>query len=393
MDTAENTQHHFRSSVMRPHSNLPRPGAFTSGLSEMNEAQSNARAHPSMIPPPGASKIGSLNSAMNLKREVPKPGWSYYPPGLRWDDWLRLLTVPSTAEHSATKHHKTLAERAGEYPTKPSSAAAGAGASGIARAPSVRRVPGSTLAERPVSLDMAPESTTASSIVLQLDGLRTILWIAVHLFRSIRHIWRAVIQAASRSFLWQKLLASFPLPWHRNTLRRPRSRPQNGPSIPTPTYMRSISGRLQLWLGLQSDGDNTRSCIRLLLDAEAQDAEAQDAECYQAMECDDETDDRDELRCVPPNARSLQPHVVYMLTRSSSKIQIISDLEMGRRHHDTIRTAASPRASAPEAMNVQNPPLLTQSRYTDSPGPETPIRIRDRARHMVIDLRKSLMDQ
>ncbi|KAJ0297571.1 hypothetical protein COL516b_010620 [Colletotrichum fioriniae] len=147
MDTAENTQHHFRSSVMRPHSNLPRPGAFASGLSEMNEAQSNARAHPSMIPPPGASKIGSLNSAMNLKREVPKPGWSYYPPGLRWHDWLRLLTVPSTAEHSATKHHKTLAERAGEYPAKPSSAAAGAGASGIARAPSVRRVPGSTLAE------------------------------------------------------------------------------------------------------------------------------------------------------------------------------------------------------------------------------------------------------
>lgn len=132
---------------MRPHSNLPRPGAFASGLSEMNEAQSNARAHPSMIPPPGASKIGSLNSAMNLKREVPKPGWSYYPPGLRWHDWLRLLTVPSTAEHSATKHHKTLAERAGEYPAKPSSAAAGAGASGIARAPSVRRVPGSTLAE------------------------------------------------------------------------------------------------------------------------------------------------------------------------------------------------------------------------------------------------------
>ncbi|KAJ0320210.1 hypothetical protein COL5a_009839 [Colletotrichum fioriniae] len=116
MDTAENTQHHFRSSVMRPHSNLPRPGAFASGLSEMNEAQSNARAHPSMIPPPGASKIGSLNSAMNLKREVPKP-----------------------AEHSATKHHKTLAERAGEYPAKPSSAAAGAGASGIARAPSTSK--------------------------------------------------------------------------------------------------------------------------------------------------------------------------------------------------------------------------------------------------------------
>lgn len=237
---------------------------------------------------------------------------------------------------------------------------------------------------------MAPESTTTSSIVLRLDGLRMILWIAVHLFHSIRHIWRAVFQSIPRLFLWQKLLASFPFPWDQNTLSRPRSRPRNGSSVPTPTYMRSISGRLQLWLGSQSDGDTTRSGIRLLLDAEVQ-----TPECYRAMECDDETDDRDELRCVPPNARSLQPHVVCLLTRSSSKTQIISDLEMERRHHDTIRAAASPRAraSAPEAMNVQNPPLLTQSRYTDSPGPETPIRIRDRARHTVIDQRKSLMDQ
>ncbi|KAK1654998.1 hypothetical protein BDP81DRAFT_92493 [Colletotrichum phormii] len=141
MDTAENTQHHFRSSVIRPQSNLPRPGAFSSGLSEMNESQSNTRAHPSMIPPPGASKIGSLNSAMNLKREVPKP-----------------------AEHSATKHHKTLAERAGEYPTKhSSSAAAGAGASGIARAPSVKRVPGSTLAELKNPNNIRPRNGTTTS--------------------------------------------------------------------------------------------------------------------------------------------------------------------------------------------------------------------------------------
>ncbi|KAK1481713.1 kinesin motor domain-containing protein [Colletotrichum tamarilloi] len=323
MDTAENTQHHFRSSVMRPHSNLPRPGAFTSGLSEMNEAQSNARAHPSMIPPPGASKIGSLNSAMNLKREVPKP-----------------------AEHSATKHHKTLAERAGEYPTKPSSAAAGAGASGIARAPSVRRVPGSTLAERPVSLDMAPESTTASSIVLRLDGLRTILWIAVHLFRSIRHIWRAVIQAASRSFLWQRLLASFPLPWHKNTLRRPRSRPQNGPSVPTPTYMRSVSGRLQLWLGLQSDGDNTRSCIRLLLDAEVQ-----DAECYQAMECDDETDDRDELCCLK-NPDNIRPRIGTTTSRYNQNSSFSASV--GPRGHERAKSSLAHSKSVHGQSRTRN---------------------------------------
>ncbi|KAI3554370.1 kinesin motor domain-containing protein [Colletotrichum abscissum] len=323
MDTAENTQHHFRSSVMRPHSNLPRPGAFTSGLSEMNEAQSNARAHPSMIPPPGASKIGSLNSAMNLKREVPKP-----------------------AEHSATKHHKTLAERAGEYPTKPSSAAAGAGASGIARAPSVRRVPGSTLAERPVSLDMAPESTTASSIVLRLDGLRTILWIAVHLFRSIRHIWRVVIQAVPRPFLWQRLLAFFPLPWHQNTLSRPRSRPRNGPSVPTPTYMRSVSGRLQLWLGLQSDGDNTRSGIRLLLDAEVQ-----DAECYQTMECDDETDDRDELRCLknPDNIRPRNGTTTSRYNQNSS-----FSASVGPRGHERAKSSLAHSKSVHGQSRTRN---------------------------------------
>ncbi|WYZ46599.1 hypothetical protein EsH8_IX_000824 [Colletotrichum jinshuiense] len=115
MDASENPQHPFRSSVIRPPSNLPRPGTISSGfgLAEMSESQNNARAHQSMIPPP-ATKIGALNG---LKRDVPKP-----------------------AELSEPKRGKTLAERAGEYPTK----ALTAPASGIARAGSVR---GQTLAQ------------------------------------------------------------------------------------------------------------------------------------------------------------------------------------------------------------------------------------------------------
>ncbi|TIC90084.1 Kinesin-like protein klpA [Colletotrichum higginsianum] len=136
MDTAENTQHHFRSSVIRPQSNLPRPGTISSGLglSEMSESQNNARAHPSLIPPP-ASKVGSLNSAM--KRDVPKP-----------------------AELPALKHQKSLAERAGEYPTRSSSTTAAAGASGIARARSVR---GHTLAELKDPNNIRPRNAPPTS--------------------------------------------------------------------------------------------------------------------------------------------------------------------------------------------------------------------------------------
>ncbi|GJC89258.1 hypothetical protein ColLi_12096 [Colletotrichum liriopes] len=198
MDTAENTQHHFRSSVIRPPSNLPRPGTISSGLglSEMSESQNNARAQPSMIPPP-ASKIGSLNSAM--KRDVPKPGW-FFLPERRWE-WWRLLTAPSTAELPASKHQKSLAERAGEYPTKSSTTTAGA--TGIARARSVR---GHTLAEvgflcipsashlipeRHVeSMEMASESSTPPSIVPRVDTIRIVLWAVVHLFRSTQRILR-----------------------------------------------------------------------------------------------------------------------------------------------------------------------------------------------------------
>ncbi|OHE92808.1 kinesin motor domain-containing protein, partial [Colletotrichum orchidophilum] len=333
MDTAENTQHHFRSSVIRPHSNLPRPGAFSSGLSEMSEAQNNARAHPSMIPPP-ASKIGSLNAAM--KREVPKP-----------------------AEHSATKHHKTLAERAGEYPTKSSAAA---GASGIARAPSVRRVPGSTLAE------MAPESTTASSIVLRFDGVRTILWIAVHLFRSVRHIWRAVVRSVPHPSFWQRLLVLFPLSWIRTdlngfdvrrTLNHRRSRPRNGSTAPAPTYIRSVSGRLQLWLGLQSDSDDTRSSVRLLLDAEVQ-----DGECYRAMECDedDETDDRDELRCLknPDNIRPRNGTTTSRYNQNSS-----FSASVGPRGHERAKSSLAHSKSVhgqPRTRNA-NPHTRPRTAY------------------------------
>ncbi|KAK1846628.1 kinesin family protein [Colletotrichum chrysophilum] len=140
MDSSENTQHQFRTSVIRPPSALPRPGTSMShsssihsgGLSEMSDAQNNSRTmnnNSSMIPPPSSAKVGSL---VDLKRHVPQP-----------------------AQISDPKRGKTLAQRAGEYPgrdaahsTHPSTAAAAghnaaAGASGLTRAGSVR---GQTLA-------------------------------------------------------------------------------------------------------------------------------------------------------------------------------------------------------------------------------------------------------
>ncbi|KAK6218362.1 kinesin motor domain-containing protein [Colletotrichum tabaci] len=288
MDTAENTQHHFRSSVIRPQSNLPRPGTISSGLglSEMSESQNNARAHPSLIPPP-ASKVGSLNSAM--KRDVPKP-----------------------AELPALKHQKSLAERAGEYPTRSSSTTAAAGASGIARARSVR---GHTLAE---SMEMmTSDSNTPFAIDLRVDALRIVLWIAVHVLRSAWHTLRAVIRSVPRPSLLQKLLVAFSLHWNRDdseeshsrmpTLNRPRSRPRSPSSASGPTYLRSVSGRLQLWLGLRSDHDHSSGGVQLLLDTVMHQNES-----YWTINCDDDDDDktaqagdRNELRCLkdPNNIR------------------------------------------------------------------------------------------
>ncbi|TKW50638.1 Kinesin-like protein klpA [Colletotrichum tanaceti] len=287
MDTAENTQHHFRSSVIRPQSNLPRPGNISSGLglSEMSESQNNVRAHPSLIPPP-ASKVGSLNSAM--KRDVPKP-----------------------AELPAPKHQKSLAERAGEYPTRSSSTTAAAGASGIARARSVR---GHTLAE---SMEMmASESDTPFAIDLRVDALRIILWIAVHVLRSAWHTLRAVIRKVPRPSMLQKLLVAFSLHWNRggsdetnsqwSTLKRPRSRPRNPSSASSPTYLRSVSGRLQLWLRLHSDHGHSSGGVRLLLDTVMhQDESYWSINCDDDDDDDDETGDRDELRCLkdPNNIR------------------------------------------------------------------------------------------
>ncbi|GJD03662.1 kinesin-like protein [Colletotrichum higginsianum] len=360
MDTAENTQHHFRSSVIRPQSNLPRPGTISSGLglSEMSESQNNARAHPSLIPPP-ASKVGSLNSAM--KRDVPKPGW-FFLPERRWE-WWRLLTVPPPAELPALKHQKSLAERAGEYPTRSSSTTAAAGASGIARARSVR---GHTLAESTEM--MASVSNTPFAIDLRVDALRIVLWIAVHVLRSAWHTLRAVFRSVPRPSMLQKLLVAFSLHWNRDdseeshsrmsTLNRPRSRPRSPSSASGPTYLRSVSGRLQLWLGLRSDHDHSSGGVQLLLDTVMHQNES-----YWTINCDDdddktaETGDRDDLRCVLPNAPAFLP------------------------------------VSALEAMSAQSPPLLMQDQSTDSLGLGTRTRKRDHARHTVIDQRKNSTDQ
>ncbi|KDN71402.1 putative kinesin motor domain-containing protein [Colletotrichum sublineola] len=276
MDTAENTQHHFRSSVMRPASYLPRPGTISSGigLTEMNDSQHNARAHPSMIPPP--SKVGSLNSAM--KRDVPKP-----------------------AELPAQKHHKSLAEKAGEYPTKPSTVAAGA--SGIARTRSVR---GQTLAE---SMEMAFVWNPPPSTVPWVDAIRIVLWVAGHISHALRIILRSAVRNIPSSSILQRLLVAFSLCYDRGgsdephggyTLNRPRSRPPNHPSACHSTYLRNVSGRLQMWLGLQHGSDSAYRGIRLFLDAEVRNDES-----HRNIDCDNDTGDRDEMRCLkdPNNIR------------------------------------------------------------------------------------------
>ncbi|OBR03978.1 Kinesin-like protein [Colletotrichum higginsianum IMI 349063] len=300
MDTAENTQHHFRSSVIRPQSNLPRPGTISSGLglSEMSESQNNARAHPSLIPPP-ASKVGSLNSAM--KRDVPKPGW-FFLPERRWE-WWRLLTVPPPAELPALKHQKSLAERAGEYPTR------------SLYNPFPLRT---SSPERHVESTemMASVSNTPFAIDLRVDALRIVLWIAVHVLRSAWHTLRAVFRSVPRPSMLQKLLVAFSLHWNRDdseeshsrmsTLNRPRSRPRSPSSASGPTYLRSVSGRLQLWLGLRSDHDHSSGGVQLLLDTVMHQNES-----YWTINCDDdddktaETGDRDDLRCLkdPNNIR------------------------------------------------------------------------------------------
>lgn len=178
----------------------------------MSESQNNARAHQSMIPPP-ATKIGALNG---LKRDVPKPGWFLFP-GPRWGWWQQLLTASSTAELSEPKRGKTLAERAGEYPTK----ALTAPASGIARAGSVR---GQTLAQvgplsplhsavhperQPESLEMAPESNTASSIVSRPEIIRIVLWIVVHLCHTAHHILHRAVRIPPLSPILDRLLVAF----------------------------------------------------------------------------------------------------------------------------------------------------------------------------------------
>ncbi|KAK1978340.1 kinesin motor domain-containing protein [Colletotrichum cereale] len=340
MDTAENTQHHFRSSVMRPASNLPRPGTISSGigLSEMNESQHNARAHPSMIPPP-ASKIGSLNSAM--KRDVPKP-----------------------AELPAPKYQKSLAERAGEYPTKSSTAAAAAaGASSIARSRSVR---GHTLAE---SMEMASESIPPPSPFPWVDAVRIVLWVTGRISRSLGIILRSAFRNIPSPSVLRKLVVAFsPRYDHGGSDEpdggripdRPRSRPPSHPSACHPTYLRSVSGKLQMWLGLQHGTDNACRGIRLLLDAEVRDYES-----HRATDCDNEDDsgdDRDELRCLkdPNNIRPRNPP-----TTSRYNTGIGFSASVGPRGHERSKSSLAHSKSVhgqPRTRNT-NPHARPRTAY------------------------------
>ncbi|KAE9583472.1 Kinesin-like protein [Colletotrichum fructicola] len=306
MDSSENTQHQFRTSVIRPPSALPRPGTSMShsssihsgGLSEMSDAQNNSRTmnnNSSMIPPPSSAKVGSL---VDLKRHVPQP-----------------------AQISDPKRGKTLAQRAGEYPgrdaahsTHPSTAAAAghnaaAGASGLTRAGSVR---GQTLASSsPLPLfathtPCEPSSTfecplhdpprAGSDVAMELcatsvdvDVLRIAHWICVHLYRASRRALRTIICVAPRLSTLPGLLFALSLHWDHTDVHHPGlhqerqltmirldSRRQLQPFQPLPpgpgpTYFRTTSGRFQLCLGSQSDNGSSRG-VRLLVDAEVHQA-------------------------------------------------------------------------------------------------------------------------
>ncbi|CCF32026.1 hypothetical protein CH063_04487 [Colletotrichum higginsianum] len=302
MDTAENTQHHFRSSVIRPQSNLPRPGTISSGLglSEMSESQNNARAHPSLIPPP-ASKVGSLNSAM--KRDVPKPAASPEASEVPRREGRRIPDEVFLNDCSGRCFwHRQGALRQGTH--------TGRGRSLYNPFPLRTSSP-----ERHVESTemMASVSNTPFAIDLRVDALRIVLWIAVHVLRSAWHTLRAVFRSVPRPSMLQKLLVAFSLHWNRDdseeshsrmsTLNRPRSRPRSPSSASGPTYLRSVSGRLQLWLGLRSDHDHSSGGVQLLLDTVMHQNES-----YWTINCDDdddktaETGDRDDLRCVLPNA-------------------------------------------------------------------------------------------
>ncbi|OLN96763.1 Kinesin-like protein klpA [Colletotrichum chlorophyti] len=298
MDTSENT-HQFRSSVIRPPSNLPRPGTYSSsgaGLSEMSESQNNARAHPSMIPPPTTtSKIGGLSS---LKREVPKPGWFF--PGPWWErTWRQVLTFPLEAELSDPKHRKTLAERAAEYPTKSSTAATSgiARVGGPVRAKTLGELHTSRSQRHIESSEMAPKSNTKSNIFLGLGLLHIAIWIAAHLWHAARRMMCALIRNVPQLPTTQTLLVAFSLRDNDgfNDIEdqtRPRFQPQPSSG---PTCLRSVSGKGQLWLGLQTDSGNSQSRLRVLLNT-------QTTQSYRIMD----TDDRDELCCIR-NTSNINP--------------------------------------------------------------------------------------
>ncbi|TDZ35209.1 Kinesin-like protein klpA [Colletotrichum trifolii] len=104
------------------------------------------------------------------------------------------------------------------------------------------------------------------SIVPRIDITRIGIWIYLYLYRVVRRPLRAVLFLALRLSFLRRLLFACIVDWGQgdNRINNPRLRPQ----LETPArYLRSASGRIQMWLGVQ--GDNG-SDIRLLLDAQMQ---------------------------------------------------------------------------------------------------------------------------
>ncbi|KAF6833877.1 kinesin family protein, partial [Colletotrichum musicola] len=287
MDTSENTQHIFRSSVIQPRSNLPRPGAISSlGLSELSDAQHNSRTQSSMIPPPGA-KVGALN---DLKRHVPQPG---------------CRDIRSEAQKDPRGEGRRIPEQklGSDVCDRPDEVDLGEGSNNrfgrfllllVSPLP-----PRHAITTRPAtgSSAMVSESCIA---VLPIDKLRIAHWICVYLYRAARRFWRAVVRILSRLPALKGLLLDVAIQYHQDSFARSdrlQSDAQARPAYPAPgpKRYRSVSGGVQLWLGTHDDRDARRRGIRLLTDAEMH--EETDKPCC-ITDITDRPGDRDDLLCL-----------------------------------------------------------------------------------------------
>ncbi|KAF9872053.1 kinesin family protein [Colletotrichum karsti] len=335
MDASENS---FRTSVIRPPSNLPRPGISSGlGLSEMSEAQNNSRAQSSMIPPPGA-RVGSL---ADLKRNVPQP-----------------------AQISDPKHRKTLADRAVEYPQKNNTTAA---TSGLSRSTSVR---GQTISSPARSFAMESSVTRAVPLV---DVLRITHWICLHLCRASRWMLRTVALAAPRLSTLQKLLLAFSfhsnqIDWHQKEGRSSTPPPNRRPRAKSPaplTYFRSASGSLQVWLGMQNASGSTRG-LQLWLGADMHQGTGEPC----IADITDDTGDRDELLSIKgPSTLNRQKSTSAVSRYNSNNTNFSASVGPGR--HERSKSSLSNTRSAhaqsvsggprPRTQNAMNRPRTAHS--------------------------------